>query len=91
MEKINPKEVVIIDVRTPEEFMGGHVTGSLNIPLDEVPSRVAEFAAINKPIILCCRSGARSGQAMQFLLQYGINTSNGGGWTDVNALIEIQE
>jgi rhodanese-related sulfurtransferase len=89
MNKIKLEEVVIIDVRTPEEFMGGHVAGSLNIPLDEVPARVAEFAAIEKPIIVCCRSGARSGQAQQFLMQhYGIQTTNGGGWTDVNALID---
>lgn len=33
----------IIDVRTPMEFMGGHVTGSINIPLNEIPQRVEEI------------------------------------------------
>ena len=35
----------IIDVRTPAEFMGGHVAGSINIPLQEVQSRIQEIKA----------------------------------------------
>ncbi|MBK8499254.1 MAG: rhodanese-like domain-containing protein [Flavobacteriales bacterium] len=36
----------IVDVRTPEEFAGGHVPGSINIPLNEVPERVEELRAL---------------------------------------------
>ena len=78
------KAITIIDVRTPAEFMGGHVPGSINIPLQEVPSRIAEISAMQQPIVLCCASGMRSGQAAIFLSQHGIDCSNGGGWLDVN-------
>ncbi|MEN8732452.1 MAG: rhodanese-like domain-containing protein [Bacteroidia bacterium] len=77
----------IIDVRTPEEFMGGNVAGSINIPLNEVPQRIAEFEAIKKPIVLCCLSGGRSGQAIGFLQAQGVECYNGGGWMDVNAAV----
>ncbi len=81
------KAITIIDVRTPSEFMGGHVQGSINIPLQEIPQRVAEISAMQQPIVLCCASGNRSGQATQFLRQHGIDCSNGGSWLDVNSTI----
>lgn len=74
----------IVDVRTPEEFMGGHVAGSINIPLQEVPNRVEEFAAMAQPILLCCASGNRSGQATIFLKGNNIDCENGGSWLSVN-------
>ncbi|MBK9175973.1 MAG: rhodanese-like domain-containing protein [Flavobacteriales bacterium] len=74
----------IVDVRTPAEFDEGHVPGSVNIPLDEVPHRIGDFRAMMAPIILCCRSGARSGSALAFLLREGVQgLENGGGWQDV--------
>ncbi len=75
---------VIIDVRTPEEFMGGNVVGSINIPMHEIQQRLDEIKAIEEPIVLCCASGGRSGQAAAFLKSLGINCENGGGWMDVN-------
>lgn len=73
----------IIDVRTPEEFMGGNVAGSINIPLYEIQDRLEEFKQIQTPIILCCASGGRSGQATAFLKQHGLNCENGGSWMNV--------
>lgn len=74
----------IVDVRTPGEFMGGHVAGSINIPLQEIQQRIDEIKALPQPIILCCASGNRSGQATSFLKSHGIDCSNGGSWLDVN-------
>jgi len=74
----------IIDVRTPGEFMGGNVAGSINIPLNEIPQRLSEIKELPQPIILCCASGARSGQAAMFLQHNGIKCENGGSWYDVN-------
>lgn len=82
---IKTGEATIIDVRTPSEFMGGHVTGSINIPLNEIPSRLAEFKD-RKNIVLCCASGNRSGMATDFLKQNGIACENAGSWLDVNCL-----
>lgn len=81
---IKENGATIVDVRSPEEFMGGHVAGSVNIPLNEVPARVDEFREMSLPLILCCASGNRSGQAQQFLSSKGINCFNGGPWMEVN-------
>ncbi|MFT4680414.1 MAG: phage shock protein E [Flavobacteriales bacterium] len=79
------EKVTIVDVRTPEEFMGGNVAGSVNIPLDQVVARIEEFKKMPKPLVLCCASGGRSGQASDYLNQNGIECENGGGWLQVNA------
>lgn len=84
-EIIKNNETTIIDVRTPEEFIGGNVVGSKNIPLNELPARVDELKSINGDIVLCCASGGRSGMATQMLQSNGFsNVYNGGGWTEVN-------
>ncbi|TRX36418.1 rhodanese-like domain-containing protein [Flavobacterium sp. ZT3R18] len=81
---IKEKLGTIIDVRTREEFMGGHVVGSINIPLGEVQNRIEEMQNLKSPLVLCCASGNRSGQAQQYLSQNGIDCHNGGSWLDVN-------
>jgi rhodanese-related sulfurtransferase len=81
-------EATVVDVRTPAEFSGGHVAGSINIPLNEVSARVDDFKSMKKPLVLCCASGGRSGQATYFLQQSGVeHVYNGGGWIDVNSLV----
>jgi phage shock protein E len=74
----------IVDVRTPLEFMGGNVAGSINIPLNEFEKRIDELKQLPQPIILCCASGARSGMATSYLKNMGINCENGGSWLSVN-------
>jgi rhodanese-related sulfurtransferase len=79
----------IVDVRTPEEFEEGHVPGSVNIPLNEIPARIDELRALQAPVVLCCRSGQRSGHALAFLQQHGLEGFvNGGGWLDVLDRVE---
>ena len=78
---------ILVDVRSPSEFQGGNVAGSINIPLDEVPDRLEEFKAMQGTIIVFCVSGVRSGQAAAFLGMHGVdNIYNGGGWMDINYL-----
>ena len=81
---IKEKQGTIVDVRTTTEFMGGNVEGSINIPLQEIQQRMDELKNLKEPLILCCASGNRSGQATQFLTQQGIECFNGGSWLDVN-------
>ena len=80
-------DAAIIDVRTHGEFMSGHVANSINIPLDTIRDRVEDIKAMNKPVVLCCASGGRSGQATAFLKQEGVDCENGGGWMQVNAIL----
>lgn len=77
-------DFIVVDVRTREEFMGGHVAGSINIPLHEIVDRAEELEELKKPIVFCCASGGRSGQATAFFKQKGIDCENGGGWMEVN-------
>jgi phage shock protein E len=85
---LSEPHATIVDVRTPAEFQGGHVAGSINIPLNEVPHRVEELRQKPRPLILCCASGNRSGQATYFLEQHGLEeVYNGGGWMQVNHAI----
>jgi len=85
MEKIIAENRgTIVDVRTYGEFSGGNVAGSINIPLNEIPARIEELKAMKSPLVLCCASGMRSGQAQSFLSQNNIECHNGGSWLDVN-------
>jgi rhodanese-related sulfurtransferase len=49
----------LVDVRTPSEFAAGHLAGALNIPLDEIESRVADLDC-RRPVVLVCKTGTRS-------------------------------
>lgn len=73
----------IIDVRSAAEFASGKVPDSINIPLNEIPQRLEEIRKMQLPIILCCASGNRSGQAMRYLQEQGITCENGGSWLAV--------
>lgn len=75
----------ILDVRTVEEFRSGHVPGSINIPLDKLNNQLSKLDK-SKPVITCCRSGARSGSATDMLKHQGFEVYNGGPWTSVDAL-----
>jgi rhodanese-related sulfurtransferase len=83
IEEYLKEGAVVIDVRTPLEFSDGHVKGSKNIVLNNIPSAVDEIKGLNKKIIAVCRSGARSGQATSFLKKNGIEVINGGPWQNV--------
>lgn len=81
---IKEKKATIVDVRTPGEFMGGHVADSLNFPLQEIHLKLEDLKSLKQPIVFCCASGNRSGQATQFIKSHGIDCYNGGSWLNVN-------
>ncbi|PIE50450.1 MAG: sulfurtransferase [Flavobacteriales bacterium] len=67
----------IVDVRTPIEFRSGSFKGAVNIPLNQLESRLEEFKG-KQNIIVFCRSGNRSGKAKNILEQNGFtNVTNG--------------
>ena len=79
---------IILDVRSPEEFAGGHAKGSKNIPLGKVESKMNTIKKWNKPVIACCASGMRSGSAVSILKQNGVEAYNAGSWHKANRLID---
>lgn len=89
VENIRSGKATVVDVRTPQEFMLGHVKDSINIPLQEIPARLEEFRRMQN-IVLCCASGNRSGQASAYLEQNGIGCENAGSWLEVNAIVKLK-
>lgn len=85
-EEVDYKELmkqgaIVLDVRSKEEFAGGHVKGALNIPVDVLGSQLTKIGSKDTYIIACCASGARSGMAKNILHTAGYtNVHNGGGW-----------
>ena len=74
LQKPDPS-LVILDVRTPEEFAAGHIPGALNIPHDQLPNRLAELAgAQDKELVVYCRSGRRSAIAQEELNARGFKS-----------------
>lgn len=61
----------LVDVRTPEEFADGHLPGAINIPVQDLERRIDELGPKERPIVLYCRSGMRSGRAARQLSSAG--------------------
>ena len=61
---------MLIDVRTPAEVAEGMAPGAINIPLQEIQQRLAEFPK-DKDLLIYCRSGKRSMAASNFLIENG--------------------
>lgn len=63
---------VLIDVRTPEEYASGHISGAISIAVEELSTRLAEVPG-DQPIIVYCRSGNRSAAAARILTEAGFS------------------
>ena len=81
------KGAIIIDVRSKGEFQGGHVAGSKNFPLQELSNHEKTIMNFGKPVVFCCASGMRSGQATSMFKAKGLECANGGGWMKVNGMV----
>lgn len=80
---------IIIDVRTKNEYDGGHISGSLNIPVNNLGTQLKQLKEKNKTYITCCASGVRSAAAKNLLKANGYsNVLNGGNWLRLNQKIQ---
>lgn len=78
-EMMQDTSVIILDVRTQEEYAQGHIPNAQLLPLDQI-DQIADFAAKNDTILVYCRSGNRSAQAADYLVQLGyVNVYDFGG------------
>jgi len=66
----HPKHLLVLDVRTPQEYADGHVPGAVNVPYDQLASRLAEVPK-DKDVVLYCKSGRRAGIAADVLAANG--------------------
>ncbi|MDD3028958.1 MAG: rhodanese-like domain-containing protein [Alphaproteobacteria bacterium] len=74
--KDSGKNVLFLDVRTQAEYNAGHIDGALLIPLDQLPSRYAEVPK-DQDVIVYCRSGRRSAEAVALLQDKGYTRVKG--------------
>lgn len=85
---VRKPETVIVDVRSPWEYEMDHIPGAKNIPLEEISFNLDEFRTFNHPVVLYCRSGNRSGMAVNILKQNGVaEVYNGGSLGDMQFLL----
>ena len=74
VQMINRGKTVLVDVRTPEEFAGGHLRDAKNIPLADFATRVGELdKSKGKSIVIVCQSGARADKAIALLQKAGFD------------------
>lgn len=67
--------LTVLDVRESWERRAGMISGSVHIPLGELPGRIAELPQ-GRPIVVVCRSGRRSARATAFLRARGFDAEN---------------
>ena len=87
---IDNEQVLLLDVRTEEEFITGHIPSAINIPVDDIEQRLDEINDKNQKILVYCKSGRRSVIACEILETYGYNNLyNIGGVVDWPYGLEI--
>ena len=69
-------DAVLLDVRSMEEFSGGHLDGAINMPINKLAQIDLDKS---RPIFVYCLSGARAGRAEKFLKSIGYHATNIGG------------
>lgn len=79
---INREDALVLDVRDPAEFAGGHMLGAKNIPVADIEKRVGEIEKQkSRPVIVLCNEGSRASKAAALLRARGfekvVNLSGG--------------
>jgi phage shock protein E len=64
-------DALIVDVRTPKEFAGGHIPHAVNVPVSSIKDLEGKTMGKDQPLYLYCASGARSSRAAQFMKSRG--------------------
>ena len=81
LEDLLDEGATLIDVREPDEYTEVHVPGAVLIPLATVPDNLAAIPT-DAPVYVICKSGGRSGRAVQWLRAQGLDATNVAGGTD---------
>lgn len=88
IQEMRQRGAILLDVRMPAEFASGHVDGSINIPVQDLSSRVSELD-LSKAILVYCASGMRSAKAKQLLENFGATeVYNAKTWINVKQALD---
>jgi|LNFM01.1.fsa_nt_gb rhodanese-related sulfurtransferase len=94
VQLINRRDALVVDVRDTGEFEAGHLAGARHVPEKQLTERLRELEKFReRPIIVTCRSGTRSGVAVQVLRRHGfkeaVNLGGGiGAWEQAGMPLE---
>lgn len=69
-------DALVVDCREPDEWAAGHAPGAIHLPLGSIPERLDELPSTEESLPVVCRSGGRSGRAVQWLVQQGFDVVN---------------
>lgn len=82
--QLKKEGAIILDVRTKNEYGQGHIKGSINISVDQLPTNLSRLTNKNVAVITCCASGMRSAVAKRILKSNGYTqVYNGGSWANL--------
>ena len=70
-----PGNTVVVDVRRDDEWVTGHISGAVHIPIDDLPDRIDEVPR-DKKVLFICAMGVRSGLACEVAFSMGYDTLN---------------
>ena len=76
-----PTDVTILDVREDDEWVVGHIAGSVHVPLSQLPGRAPDIPPTD-PLVVVCRVGSRSAQVTAWLASQGRDAVNLAGGLD---------
>lgn len=88
-KKLIAEGAVVLDVRTADEYGDGHLPNATNIPVQDVPARMAEIDKLvggdkSKPVVVYCAAGGRAAKAKAAMVAAGYtHVVNGGGYDDL--------
>ena len=69
----DPEHTVMVDVRRDDEWVTGHVTGAIHIPIDDLPDRIDQVPQ-DKKVLFICAAGVRSGLACELAVSMGYDS-----------------
>lgn len=81
--------LVLVDVRTPEEYADGHIPNAINLPVAELPELLDALPNKDQKLVVYCRSGFRAGKAIDYLKSQGYTSlqhldGDYSGWAEEN-------
>jgi phage shock protein E len=75
---------LVLDVRTDDEYQGGHYEGARNIPVQDLEARLNELGDKKRAVVVYCASGVRSARAADIMTKAGFtDVTNAGGYGDL--------
>lgn len=83
-EVVNSPDVVLVDVRVPEQYAEGTAKNAVNIPLAEIPKHAESLKG--KKVVVFCNKGIQADQAMEILKKEDVEVYDGTTWKNVKAI-----